>query len=445
LDAIIGTGKISKREYDIITDSNISVPMNDGVNIKVDIYRPNGKGKFPALVGMSPFNKEYQREHVWPAPPMSKRVRGITNADLEAGPTDFFVRRGYVHIIGNVRGTGKSEGAYRYLDSREIRDVYELIEWAAKQPWCNGNVSMLGMAYFATHQPAVAALQPPHLKCIAPMFAFWDNYRYFWWTGGVLWSGFLRWLFSPDDMDIHTQKSVLRDEVGDDNFKEAISQALRDKDISADPALVDILRNPEGPGNAAILDILLHPTWGPYWQDRAVTDYSKIKIPAYLGVSGHRPGALYHWSDLKVPKKLISCSPAYVDRPFYQYSWELLRWYDYWLKGINTGIMDEPTVRLFIPGANEWLSADDWPLPNTKWIPFNLHENRSLCEIEPWPEASSASYDDAPGNRGFLKYTSAGICNFSYHLVTLHYIVIYYPYEMASHLDYWVFYHRHPH
>ena len=69
--------------------------------------------------------------------------------------------------------------------------------------------------------------------------------------------------------------------------------------------------------------------------------------------------------------------------------------------------MDEPPVQIFVRGSNEWKTGNDYPFPETKWIPFALHENRSLSEIEPWPEADSASYDDAPGNRGFLKYYSA--------------------------------------
>ena len=104
---------------------------------------------------------------------------------------------------------------------------------------------------------------------------------------------------------------------------------------------------------------------------------------------------------------MVYVPPAYIDKPFYQMAWELLRWFDYWLKGIDTGIMDEPNVRIFVPGSNEWLNAADFPIPHTRWIPFNLHQNRSLCEIEPWPEAESASYDDAPRNRGNLKYYSA--------------------------------------
>jgi putative CocE/NonD family hydrolase len=64
-------------------------------------------------------------------------------------------------------------------------------------------------------------------------------------------------------------------------------------------------------------------------------------------------------------------------------------------------------VRIFVTGANEWLNAEDFPVPGTKYIPFNLHENRSLCEIEPWPEAEALSYDDSPAARGSLKYYSA--------------------------------------
>jgi uncharacterized protein len=410
MDAIIGTkGKrVSKREFNIISNRNVFVDMSDGVHINVDVFRPDGEGKFPALIGMSPLLKDYQHDHVWPAPARTQRIRGTPIANMEAGPTDFFVRRGYVHIIGNVRGTGLSEGSYRYFDSREIKDTYELIEWAANQPWCNGNVSMLGIAVFAEHQLAVAALQPPQLKCIAPLFAWgWDDYRYYWWPGGILSAGFLRWYCSLVNLDVHTENSVLLEELGETGFKEAIARAKENLDISVEPTLVDALKNPDAPGNKAFLDILLHPTDCPYWHSRQMLDFAAIKIPVYIGVSNHQPGGLYHLSDLKVPKKVVSCPPSYVDRPFYQYSWELLRWYDYWLKGIDTGIMDEPPVRLFVTGSNEWLTADEWPLPNTIWIPFNLHENRSLCELEPWPEAESASYDDSPSNRGSLKYCTA--------------------------------------
>ena len=408
MDAIIGTGKISKREYGIIANCNVSISISDGITIDVDIFRPDGKGKFPALVAMSAFNKDIQSDRLWPAATRSRRIRGTPDACLEAGPIDFFVRRGYVHIIGSVRGTGKSGGVYNYLSPREVRDVYEVIEWAAEQPWCNGNVGMIGLGYFAAHHTTIAALKPPHLKAIVPVGGFMDNYREFWWPGGILQKGFTRWLISLVNLDVHTQESALKLELGEQGYKEAIAQALADKDLGVPPEIVEALKNPDLLTNASYLDIVLHPTDGPYWRERDI-DYANIEVPIYLGAAAHRPGPFNHWHELKGPKKLIFFPPSYTDRPYYQISWEQLRWFDYWLKGIDTGIMDEPAVKMFVRGANEWLMADDFPVPGTKWIPFCLHENRSLCELEPWPEAASASYDDAPGNRGSLKYYSAPI------------------------------------
>lgn len=411
MDAIFGAGKmakkISKREYNTLTERSLTVVMSDGVNIDIDIFRPDSRGKFPALVAMSPYNKDVQSDRIWPDAVRAKRVRGIGNGGIEAGPIDFFVRRGYVYIIGSVRGTGKSGGAYKFFDNREIKDICEVIEWAAGQPWCNGNVGTYGISYFGAVQTQVAAMQPPHLKAIAPFTGFWDTYRYFWWPGGILHSGFLKWWCSIQyNLDIHTQGSVLREELGEEGFKKAIARAMEDKDFCADPELVEVLKNPDVIPNANILDIMLHPADSPYWTERR-TDCAKIKVPSYLGAAGHRPGEFYHFSELDVPKKLVNAPPAYTDRPYYQFAWELLRWYDHWLKGLDTGIMDEPAVNIFVQGSNEWKRGDDYPFPETKWIPFALHENHSLCEIEPWPGAESASYDDAPGNRGFLKYSSA--------------------------------------
>ena len=213
--------------------------------------------------------------------------------------------------------------------------------------------------------------------------------------------------FKMANFDLHHDEKVALKELGEKGYKEAIARALADKDISAEPQLVDALKNPDVVTNGTVIDVLLHPTWCDYWEDRAIMDYSKIKIPSYIVAAAHRPGAFLHWQEMKMPKKLLNCPPAYTDRPFYQFSWELLRWYDCWLKGLDTGIMDEPNVRLFVQGTGEWLNADDFPVPGTKFIPFNLHENHSLCEIEPWPEAEAFSYDDAPGNHGNIKYASA--------------------------------------
>jgi predicted acyl esterase len=408
MDAIFGDKHVSKREFGVIAERNIKIPMSDGVEVVVDVFRPDtNRKKFPALVAMSCFNKDIQSARIWPGASRSRRFAGVGDASVEAGPIDFFVKRGYVYVVGAVRGTGASGGAYNYLGPREMRDSYEVVEWAAAQPWCSGNVGMAGIGYFANHHAAVALMEPPHLKCIAPVSAFWDVYNYFWYPGGVLSAGFLRWFISLNNSDCHTDEKIMLKELGKKGYQAAIEAALADRDIAGDPQLVDALKNPDLPTNGTVVDILLQPTWGRYWEDRAVMDFGKIKLPSYIVAAAHRPAAFYHWSEMKMPKKLLNCPPAYTDRPFYQFSWELLRWYDQWLKGMDTGIMDEPNIRLFVQGTGEWLTADDFPVPGTRFIPFNLHENRSLCEIEPWPEADSASYDDSPANRGSVKYYTA--------------------------------------
>jgi len=90
--------------------------------------------------------------------------------------------------------------------------------------------------------PWVAQLQPPHFKAMAPIGTFWDNYRHFWWPGGVLQKGFLRWLVSLVNFDVHTEKSVLLEELGEKGFRDAIAKALADKDINGAPDIIEALK-----------------------------------------------------------------------------------------------------------------------------------------------------------------------------------------------------------
>ena len=96
---------------------------------------------------------------------------------IEAGATDFWVPRGYVHVIANVRGTGGSGGTFGFFDAQERRDMYDLVEWAAAQPWCDGNVGMIGISYFAMTQLEAAVERPPHLKAIFPVAVTADLYE----------------------------------------------------------------------------------------------------------------------------------------------------------------------------------------------------------------------------------------------------------------------------
>src|SRR5215469_14328689 len=147
----------------MIGDKDVFVPMRDGVKICVDIYRPDAAKKFPALVAFAIYNKDFQGPEMAQALPPQPAWAPLWTGPIEAGDTHFFVSRGYVHVIGCPRGIGKSEGG----GSREW-DSYDLIEWVAAQPWCDGNVGMVGISGFGAEQFHVARQQPPHLKAIFP-------------------------------------------------------------------------------------------------------------------------------------------------------------------------------------------------------------------------------------------------------------------------------------
>jgi predicted acyl esterase len=151
-------------EYsEIARDIDVMVPMRDGVEICVDIYRPKAAGKFPALLAFAIYNKDLQSPDLAETLPPQPAWSPLWTGPMEAGDTRFFVSRGYVHVIGSPRGVGKSQSG----GSRQW-DCYDLIEWIAAQDWCDGKVGMVGISGFGAEQLAVAKQAPPHLKAIFP-------------------------------------------------------------------------------------------------------------------------------------------------------------------------------------------------------------------------------------------------------------------------------------
>src|SRR5262245_24689564 len=128
------TWQTSERRYDVRAEPNQMVPMSDGVALDAKVFRPDAPGRFPAIIGMHPYDPIAQWTPIAAAGFSAIGLRAGQekgNGFLEAGDSWFFVRRGYVHVIANVRGTGNSGGTYQFLDRREGQDGYELIEWAA--------------------------------------------------------------------------------------------------------------------------------------------------------------------------------------------------------------------------------------------------------------------------------------------------------------------------
>jgi predicted acyl esterase len=190
---------------DLVEDHDVGVAMRDGVVLRLNVYRPQGKGPFPVILSAHPYGKDRlpkKTRRGWslnvqyrimnqPEP-----VRISDRTSWEAPDPAWWTAQGYAMINADTRGGGHSGGTGDLFSDQEAQDIRELIEWAGSQPWSNGNVGMLGVSYLAISQYKVAALHPPSLKAICPWEGFTDAYRDFFTPGGIVENGFARvWLF----------------------------------------------------------------------------------------------------------------------------------------------------------------------------------------------------------------------------------------------------------
>jgi predicted acyl esterase len=380
---------------------NVRVPMRDGVHIAADVYRPKTDKKVPALVALSPYGKELQAMSLT-LPPQA-RPSVLWNGAIEAGDIRAVVDHGYGHIICDVRGTGGSEGElcgnYDLGGHGEGKDVYDIVEWAAAQPWCDGNIGMIGISYFATVQVMGAAENPPHLKAIFVNGGHFDLYE-------LCYHGGIMWLMPRASREGRGGDSgvAVRNVTGKsakvyspEEIKKRIQARLDDPDIKTWPDLVHLLHYPER--HELWMDFLLNPLDGPFWREgQAITEAHKIKIPAYFQVKWGRgwtvEGTIDCFHKVGGVKKLdLQPLPPMQERPFHENHDEMFRWYDYWLKGIDTGIMNEPPINMFVEGARVWRGEKEWPLARTQWTEYFLRPRHKL-DTRPEPLGSEHAAPD---------------------------------------------------
>jgi predicted acyl esterase len=400
---VFGKGwSLSPRRYGILAAEEVTIPLSDGEELVGVLFRPDTEQPVPLILGFHPYSLDQQ---IAPLRPVGF---GLQRGHMEAGDPHFYVRRGFAHGIFNVRGTGKSSGYYQSMGPREAEDVVEAIEWLAGQPWCDGNVGMFGVSYFSRLALHVAMRRPPALRTIFAPYGLSDLYRDLYYHGGIFAYGFVQgWRHKLDGL---RYRSLFCERYGEEAYRQAIAAALADDELSAVPALKEALLQPDEPRNALLVDLLLEPLDGGFFAERRV-DYRDTSLPAYFGacwgIYGLQLGAAFRnferWSG---PKKLVIGPPVYLDRPLYQMQYESLRWFDHWLKGNDTGFLAQPPVRYFLPGASTWHTAAEWPLPETRWTPFYLHEEGLLSEHELWDWETASSFEDSPFLHGSLSFTT---------------------------------------
>lgn len=380
------------RDEEIETAIDVMVPMRDGVKLAVDVYRPKTLEKVPALLALGPYGKALQALSLT-LPPQA-RPSPLWDGCIEAGDIRRVVGHGYGHVIADVRGTGHSEGElcgnYGTGGHGEGLDVYDLVEWIAAQPWCNGKVGMIGISYYASIQILGAAENPPSLKAIFCNGGHFDLYELCY-HGGIMW---LMPRASREgrggDSGIAVGQLASRSvrEWPKEKLEQRIKERLADPDIQAWPNLVHILNYPKG--RELWLDYVLNPLDGPFYEDgEPIGKAAQVTIPAYIQTKWGRgwtvESTIETFEALRGPKKLdLQPLPPMQERPFHESHEEMFRWYDYWLKGIQNGIMDEAPIQVFVEGAGRWRHEKEWPLPGTQWSKYFLRPRQRLSrEAEP--------------------------------------------------------------
>ena len=349
------------------------IPLADGTRLAARIWRPVDaeSNPVPAILEYLPYRK-----------------RDLTaERDMQMHP--YWAGHGYAGVRVDIRGTGESDGVLtdEYLP-QELEDGLAILAWLEAQPWCTGEVGMIGISWGGFNGLQIAALRPPQLKAVITLCFTDDRYADdIHHMGGCLLADNLSWSSTMFDGNACPPDPEL---VGE-RWREMWLERL------------------DGSG-LWLTQWLEHQRRDAYWKHGSVCeDYAAIQCPVYA-VSGWADGycnAVFRvLAGLSVPRKGLVGPWAHkyphlgVPGPAIGFLQESLRWWDQWLKGVDTGIMDEPMLRVWMQEAappsaryeerpGRWVAEPEWPSSNILPSSFRLTEGHDLL-----PEADGQD-DDA--------------------------------------------------
>jgi len=391
-------------EQRVVVELDVPVPMRDGVTLRANVYRPP-EGRWPVLLTRLPYGKDL---------PLGTAALDPVQA----------VRRGYVVVVQDTRGRLMSEGEWRPFES-EADDGVDTIAWAADQPYADpaAGVGMYGMSYFGFTQWSAAVKQPPALKAMVPMVTWADPFNGLAFRGGAL--------------ELGTQANW-----GLQMGFDVLVRQSRGNMAALGPAFVALAHEldalaSEGYGSLPLSEfgpLRRQPVFPRFFEavqrpmDRALLDpvtivgkHDRVNVPTFnvggwydvfLGDTLTNFNAM---RQLGRPTRLLigpwthtgytgligelnfgfgsQLALINLQAPFAGLQ---LRWFDHWLKGIESGMLAEPPIQLFVMGANVWRSEQEWPLARAVDTPFYLHTGGGLSGVAPDSEgADHFRYDPA--------------------------------------------------
>ena len=377
------------------------------------IFDQNGKDIISDLYRLKWYQKAYLRVRYWVYERgnlMDPLFRKKWLGDL--------VKHGYAVAVVERPGTGASFGKLNPSFEAVAKEANEILNWIAAQQWCDGNIGMYGESWQGAIQLAAASTGNPHLKAIFPAASWMDNYSAIMYSGGIYnkaFGEFFTWSQKFLNSDVITP-------VDQDKDGTLLAQAREERRSAIDAAKMAgasrkiPFRDGRSPdGHRIWIDMLaLYPF---------IDMINRSGIPTYLTTGWYDLCTLdnfFLYANLTVPRRLLvrPLDHEQVDENQFDldYAAEAHRWFDYWLKGIKNGIMDEPPIHYYLMGLGKkdaWKVADAWPLKNqeTRRYYFGPGETGGTASINNGvlnlssptvPEASDAytvDYTTTTGNR----------------------------------------------
>jgi uncharacterized protein len=361
-------------EFSVLVEKNVPVKTRDGVVLRSDVYRPVLDGRYPVLLGRTHYGKETWGR--WIAP-------------------EHTVQQGYVVVINDMRGQFASEGEFDPFVT-DVDDSYDVVEWCAAQPWSNAKVGMFGSSSGGFVQLLAAMSQPAHLMAIAPMQS-WSSFG----RGNVFDPGggytMLQW-WALLQANTDPEHRLGKDRPDYSELRVAATRA--EHEIARWYRHLPLGEFPPLPREIApwYYRWIGHPDDDDYWRGLdASAHYGRIRTPAlhlvgwfdrfsvgtlrnYAGIleRGATPEARTHaklvigpWPH-GVPVRTTSGDRHFGPAASVDARALVLRWYDHWLKGIDTGMLEEPPVRLYVLGEDVWRDELEWPLARARYTSYYL-------------------------------------------------------------------------
>jgi putative CocE/NonD family hydrolase len=371
-------------QYAVVVDQHVQVQMSDGVVLNAVVRRPDAAGRFPVVVTITPYNG-------------TNGAISVTN--------DYLVQRGYVQVIVDVRGTGESQGTWDDLGTREQRDGYEAVEWAAAQPWSNGVVGMWGASYMAISQLFTAAQQPPHLKAIFPIVPMSDSYRDMVFPGGQANTGFI-----PLWLVLVSSGALIPPDYALDGNTSDLVRALGELGQHA-------LNMPGFDANSELQAMAGDTSYdGPFWKTTSPLEVvDRIRVPTFVVGGEHdifQRGEPLIYERLKqhVPTRLLigpwthtqaSSGTGLPADGVPSLDSIALRWFDQYLKGMPTNVDAIPHVTQYVLGPGRWETRTDWPDPSLSPSRLYLASGNAL-------DTAAPTLPSAPDT--FVQNPVSGVC-----------------------------------